>query len=145
MFYPAPYAAMLYEPEVADGETLDAQYAKGKWHLPSCGTLCRIYNFYLNSCNRVTYANGGRINVSYADENPESEAKTPLFANLLKRIRAVTQTNPFVFQTNSSYWSSTECSQNYAWYVGFGNGSVSNYNKYNSLVVRPVAVFRFTL
>ena len=145
MFYPAPYAAMLYQPEVAEGEVLDSQYAKGNWHLPACGSLCRIYNFYLNSCNRVTYANGGRINVSYADENPESEAKTPLFANLLKRIRAVTQTNPFTFQTNSLYWSSTESGQNTAWLVNFSNGYVSNYYKYNSPVVRPVAVFRFTL
>jgi len=137
---------MLYEPDVAEGETLDAQYVKGKWHLPSCGTLCRIYNFYLNSCNRVTYANGGRINVSYANENPESEANTPLFANLLKRIRAVTQTNPFVFQTNSIYWSSTEYNEHTTWLVNFDNGIVSiNYKYYSYLVVRPVAVFRFTL
>ena len=36
-------------------------------------------------------------------------------------------------------WSSTEYGQNYAWNVNFNNGNVTNYNKYNSFVVRPVA------
>lgn len=146
MFFPAAFSAYLYQPEVAEGEELDSQYAKTNWHLPAEGSLCRIYNFFLNSCNRVTYANGGRISEEYADEAPESEALTPLFANLLKRIRDVTTTNPFTMPTNSSYWSSTELSTTGAWYVSFSSGLVTNYGKYNSnLVVRPVAVFRFHL
>jgi hypothetical protein len=84
--------------------------------------------------------------VDYANETPESEAVTPLFANLMKRIQAVTSTTPFLFPTNSIYWSSTEYSTNTAWYVHFGSGGVSNNGKYNTnVVVRPVAVFRFTL
>lgn len=146
MFFPAAFSAYLYQPEVAEGEELDAQYRKNNWHLPAEGSLCRIYNFFLNSCNRVTYANGGRISEEYADEAPESEALTPLFANLLKRIRRVTTTNPFTMPTNSYYWSSTECNTDNAWIVYFNNGNVSgNYKYYTYYVVRPVAVFRFHL
>ena len=146
MFFPAAFSAYLYQPEVAEGEELDAQYRKNNWHLPAEGSLCRIYNFFLNSCNRVTYANGGRISEEYADEAPESEALTPLFANLLKRIRRVTTTNPFTMPNNSYYWSSTEYSTTFAWGVYFGNGIVGgNYKYYTYLVVRPVAVFRYHL
>ena len=147
MLYPAAFSAYLYQPTVGDGEELHEQYRKNNWHLPAEGTLCRIYNFFLNSTNRVTYNNGGRISVDYANETPESEAVTPLFANLMKRIQAVTSTTPFLFPTNSGYWSSTEGSTSIAWFVNFGSGNVNFYNsKYNTnIVVRPVAVFRFTL
>ena len=43
------------------------------------------------------------------------------------------------------YWSSTESSQNYAWYVNFSNGGTYNLGKYNSHRVRAVAAFTFTL
>ena len=146
MLYPAAFSAYLYQPTVGDGEELHEQYRKNNWHLPAEGTLCRIYNFFLNSTNRVTYSNGGRISVDYANETPESEAVTPLFANLMKRIQAVTSTTPFLFPTNSYYWSSTENSTTVAWTVNFGSGLVNNTSKHNtSNVVRPVAVFRFTL
>ena len=146
MFFPAAFSAYLYQPSVADGEELDAQYARTNWHLPAEGTLTRIYNFYYNSCGRQTYENGGRVSVDYANEAPESEALTPLFANLMKRIRAVTSTNPFLFPTNSSYWSSTEYNTHIAWFVYFNSGTVSYNYKYNTgFVVRPVAVFRFHL
>ena len=49
-------------------------------------------------------------------------------------------------QEHSNYWSSTEYNTNNAWNVNFGSGNVNNNNKYNTNnVVRPVAVFRFTL
>ena len=64
----------------------------------------------------------------------------------MKRIQAVTSTTPFVFPTNSIYWSSTEYNPTNAWYVNFGSGYVTGNIKYNTNnVVRPVAVFRFTL
>ena len=145
MFYPAAFDAYLYQPSVAEGEELHEQYARTNWFLPAEGTLCRIYNFFYNSCGRITYDNGGRISVDYANDAPESEALTPLFANLLQRIRRVTSTNPFTMPTNSYYWSSAECLTIYAWLVGFGSGYVTYTYKYSSIVVRPVAVFRFTL
>ena len=43
---------------------------------------------------------------------------------------------------DSGCWSVTECSSNYAWSVGFGNGYVNISNgKYNGYSVRPVAAF----
>ena len=39
------------------------------------------------------------------------------------------------------YWSSTENSQGYAWYVNFSNGSTSNNYKYSSYRVRAVIDF----
>jgi len=43
---------------------------------------------------------------------------------------------------DSGYWSVTECSSNYAWYVNFGNGYVTgSYGKYYGHSVRPVAAF----
>ena len=43
------------------------------------------------------------------------------------------------------YWSSTESSQNYAWYVNFSSGYTYNTIKCNSGRVRAVAAFTFTL
>ena len=43
------------------------------------------------------------------------------------------------------YWSSTEGSQTYAWYVSFSSGYTISYNKYNSNRVRAVAAFSFKL
>ncbi len=50
-------------------------------------------------------------------------------------------------QEHSNYWSSTEYNTNNAWNVNFGSGNVNIYTgKYGTnSVVRPVAVFRFTL
>lgn len=39
------------------------------------------------------------------------------------------------------HWSSTEYSQNYAWYVLFSDGYTSNVSKYGSNAVRAVAAF----
>ena len=92
------------------------------------------------------YDNGGRISVDYVNENPQSEALLPLFANLQKRISDVISTgNPFTMPSNSYYWSVTEYGSYSAWNVGFGSGGVSNYYKYSGYVVRPVAAFTFTL
>ena len=49
-------------------------------------------------------------------------------------------------QEHSNYWSSTEYNTTFAWGVNFGSGYVGSYTKYSTtFVVRPVAVFRFTL
>ena len=146
LYYPAAYACYLYEPATSEGDVIDEQYKKHRWMLPSEGLLARIYNFYYNSCGRVTYEDGGRISVDSANENPQSEALLPLFANLQKRINAVQNTStPFTMPTNSYYWSCTELSSSFAWLVYFYSGAVYNYHKYYSNVVRPVAAFTFEL
>jgi len=144
LYYPAIFACYLYQPNVEG--TLDAQYARNKWMLPACGLLSRIYNFFYNSCGHQTYENGGRCTVANANENPDSEALLPLFANLLKRIAdAGVSTTPFNIPTNSYYWSVTEHGSGYAWGVYFNSGFVFNYGKSGSLVVRPVAAFVYDI
>jgi len=147
LYYPAAFACHVYQPSV-DGQ-LNEQYARTKWMLPSEGLLCRIYAFFYNSCGRVTYANGGRCVASNANENPDSEALLPLFANLLKRIDdAGVTTTPFTIPSNSNYWSVTEYSSINAWGVSFNDGGVSTYSisgKSNCNVVRPVAAFTYNL
>ena len=144
MYYPATFACYVYRPNVI-GE-LDEQYGRTKWMLPAEGLLCRIYNFFYNSCGRVTYASGGRCTAANANENPDSEALLPLFANLLKRIAdAGAPGTPFTIPTNSAYWSVTEYYSSGAWYVLFNDGSVYGTSKYYSNVVRPVAAFTYNL
>lgn len=147
LYYPAIYACYLYEPTVQAGETLHDAYKKKNWFAPASGQLARIYNFFLNSCGRVTYENGGRITVENANDNPQSEALTPLFANLLKRItdKVSAANSPFTMPSNSSYWSATEYTSTYAWNVNFGSGYVSYYYKYYGTVARAVAAFTFNL
>ena len=148
LFYPAIYACHLYEPTVEEGEDIDEQFECGHWMLPATGLLARIYNFFYNSCNKVTLSAGGSCKAEYANENPESEAQLPLFANILARIALVQSAgSPFAMPTNSNYWSVTEYGSNGAWGVNFGNGSVTYYGgyKYNGHSVRPVAAFTFNL
>lgn len=144
LYYPAIFACYVYQPTVEG--TLNAQYARNKWMLPTCGLLTRIYNFFYNSCNRVTYDNGGRCVAANANETPDSEALLPLFANILKRVAdAGVTTTPFNIPTNSNYWSVTETNSSNAWYVHFSYGNVGYYTKSYSFVVRPVAAFIYDI
>ena len=114
--------------------------------LPATGLLARIYNFFYNSCDKKTLEKGGSCKAEYANENPESEAQLPLFANILARIALVQSAgSPFAMPTNSYYWSVTELSQLNAWSVNFGSGYVRYYGKYYGHSVRPVAAFTFNL
>ncbi|MBR5043036.1 MAG: DUF1566 domain-containing protein [Bacteroidales bacterium] len=55
------------------------------------------------------------------------------------QIQALLKDNGGVPLQEDYYWSSTECSSNYAWYVVFNSGIVGTYYKYYSSVARPVA------
>jgi hypothetical protein len=144
LYYPAAFACHVYQPSVEG--TLHTQYRRNKWLLPTEGLLCRIYNFFYNSCGRVTYENGGRCTVANANETPDSEALLPLFANILKRVAdAGVSTTPFNIPTNSYYLSVTEYSSFSAWVLLFFNGFVGYNTKFFSFVVRPVAAFTYNI
>ena len=131
----------LYEPNVKNG-CVD-WYAKGKWMLPTCGILARMHAYTLMSCGGITMANGGKILADYANDNPPTVARTPLFANIMKKTQG--KVVPFVYPSNASYWSATELHSNFAWYVRFGNGNLVTSIKYYSTVVRPVTAFTYTV
>ena len=132
----------LYEPNVKNGFV--DWYAKGKWMLPTCGILARIYAYTLMSCGGITMANGGKISADYANDNPPTVARTPLFANIMKKTQGKVVT--FAYPVNASYWSATEYYSGTAWFVLFGSGYIGTYgSKYNSYVVRPVAAFTYTV
>ncbi len=144
LYFPASFTCYVYQPKV-DG-VLDDQYKATKWMLPASGLLCRIYNFFYQSCGKETYANGGRVTADKYNFNPDSEAMLPLFANILKRIAdSGASGTPFTIPTNSYYWSVTEYYSSTAWNVYFNDGNVSIYYKCTSLVVRPVAAFTYNL
>lgn len=139
-YYPAAYLCRMYEPKA---DTVHEQYRSGNWYLPANGELARIYNFH-------NVSRGFKINtvpsVDYANEHPTNEARLPLFANLLKRVKDVNPgANPFGLHPSTYYWSSTENSTLYSWYVYFGNGNTGAYNKYSRNRVRAVAAFTFKL
>ena len=131
----------LYEPNAKND--LADWYAKGKWMLPTCGILARIYAYTLMSCGGITMANGGKISADYANDNPPTVARAPLFANIMKKTQGKVVT--FAYPGNAGYWSATEVNSGNAWYVYFGNGNLYNVNKYGSSVVRPVTAFTYTV
>ena len=126
-YYPAAYGCHLYEPSVKG--TLADQYKNGKWYCPACGELGRLYNF-----KRLGLA------VNNANDNPASEAVTPIFANANKKAGGTI----FSFVSNW-YWSVSEISANYSWYVGFSDGLVNGNGKCSSHYVRPCSAFTFHL
>ena len=42
LVYPYFYSAYLYQPTCKTDETIDEQYSKGNWYMPSVGELSRI-------------------------------------------------------------------------------------------------------
>lgn len=116
-YYPAVSKCYAYQPAVAANEVLADKFKVHNWYLPSIGELCRLYWH-------------SKKGPSYDDD----------------RIGAIFQRaiNEGVFSDFSAsyYWSSSESSQSYSWYVYFGNGYFYNYlTKYSSNVVRAVAAF----
>ena len=128
-YYPAAYGCHLYEPSVKG--TLSDRYKAGNWYCPAYGELGRLYNF-----KRLGLA------ITNANENPLSEAVTPIFANANKRAGGT----EFSFQ-DLFYWSASEIEPGRSWLMGFLDGSIrTDFDKkcvdYN---VRPCTAFTFTL
>ncbi len=139
-YYPAAYMCRLYEPKA---EIVHEQYKKGNWYLPANGENARMYNFHNVSRGFKTNT---APSMDYANEHPSNEARTPIYANLLRRVANVNVgAKPFVMHSSTWYWSSTEYNSNGAWYVSFSSGYTGTYNKYYSSRVRPVAAFTFKL
>ena len=88
-------------------------------------------------------ANGGKISADYANDNPPTVARTPLFANIMKKTQG--KVVPFVYPSNAGYWSATEGNSSGAWCVHFGNGNLNNFTKNSSYGVRPVTAFTYTV
>lgn len=126
-YYPAAYGCHLYEPSVKG--VLADNYKAGNWYMPACGELGRLYNF-----KRLGLA------ITNANENPLSEAVTPIFANANKRAGGAV----FSF-VNNWYWSTSESNANYGWHVNFDDGFVDDNSKFFSGYVRPCTAFTFTL
>lgn len=143
LYYPAAYGCHLYEPSVSGTSTLNEQYKKGNWYLPSEGELARVYNFFGNSRG---WQKNTAASIDYANERPESEAVTPLFANLLKRAKDKSAVCPVAMMSQTAvYWASTEYSRYIAWYVYSNDGYTYGYNKYHSFTVRAAVAFTFSL
>lgn len=143
LYYPAAYGCYLYEPSVSGTATLNEQYKKGNWYLPSEGELARVYNFSGNSCG---WKNKTAASIDYANEQAESEATTPVFANLLKRAKDKSAVCPVAMMSQSMYYlTSTENSRYSAWRIGFNNGLTYGDSKYLSLIVRAAVAFTFNI
>ena len=155
--FPATYACHVYRPSGMESVTLNEQYERGKWMLPSEGLLARIFNFYYNSVGTgrprttegstisTSYTGGSGVNPSLADDiSGLKEALLPLFSIVSKRLQG--SGISFTMPSASYYWSSSEYSQYNAWYVYFYSGYV-NYNlKCNTNNrARGVAAFTFNL
>ena len=144
LMFPAFRLANVWSPADISGngvteDSLDAQYKRGKWMLPSNGLLARIFNFLWNSSAiDGTRANSADVRRANANENVANEAQLPLYSNLLERSDGRRTCSMSV---GSYHWSSTEGYRNYGRYVYFNNGGTYSYGKYNSSVVRPVAAF----
>ena len=138
--FPVIRACNVWSPEDVNPQaTVDEQFARGKWMVPSSGLLARAYNFVGNS--RVTYNSAGSPVAEKAEVNAgdaATEAAKPIFANAIVRGRTIPVSVNY-------HWSSTEYSRNYARLVSFSSGTTNyNYTKsYVGNVVRPVAAFKF--
>ncbi|MFW5502897.1 MAG: hypothetical protein ACOCO5_06450, partial [Segatella copri] len=143
VYYPAAYGCYLYEPSISGTATLNDQYKKGNWYLPSEGELARVYNFFGNSKG---WNNGTDASIDYANEQPESEATTPIFANLLKRAKDKSAACPVAMMSQSAYyWASTEYHRYGAWIVLSRDGDTNGTGKCYILVVRAAVAFTFSL
>ena len=116
-FFPAASAAYAFEPtSLRIGETLNSLFKAHNWFLPSSAMLARMYWYHTQ---------GYTVSQQY----PEA-----IFAR-------ANEAGKFTAFTASVYWSSTEYSHDYSWYVNFSSGSFGTYGKCYSLYVRPIVAF----
>ena len=124
-------------------EDLDEQYRRGKWMLPSCGLLARVFNFLYNS--REMSGRGPTINKSNEAQGVTitQEAALPIFANILYRSNS---RRNFGLNYSNAYFSTTERSSGDVdcvdFYSGNLNSTTTTEKRGNDSVV-PVAAYTF--
>lgn len=62
-----------------------------------------------------------------------------IWSHFLEVNRILAQIGGTALNSRQRYWSSTEGSDTYSWFMSFGNGYFNNLNKMNELIVRPVS------
>ena len=115
-YYPAASKCYAYQPTVKAGEELANKFKSHNWYIPSVGELMRMYWH-------------ARQGVNYDDDKIGAIFQKAIDAGILKDF------------SNSWYWSSSEYSQGYSWYVYFSNGYFNGNGKVSSGMVRAVAAF----
>ena len=90
LLFPYFYSMYLYEPTVKNGETLDEQYARGKWYAPSVSELNRVlyYRGYSAMGNSFLASNSVRGNIDKSLKTVSSKGilGIPLFSIALSKM-----------------------------------------------------------
>lgn len=114
-YYPAASMCHAFQPSVRSDMALADRFKAGNWFLPAAGDLCRCYWYW-------------------KERNVEDSEYAAVFQKWV-------ELGLFTAFSNNYYWSSTEYSQNYAWFVNLGNGNTLSNGKYCSYALRAVAAF----
>lgn len=117
LLYPVASACYAYEPKVGKGEVLSSKFTKHHWWLATEGQMARI-------CWYTKYGTLAK------EENRGSNI-----------FESAENNGILTFRTTSTHWSSTGNDSSYSWYVNFGNGFTSYFNKSYSFVARAVSAF----
>lgn len=64
-----------------------------------------------------------------------------IWSHLLEVNRILAQIGGTALNRSQWYWSSTETSDTYAWYLGFTDGTFGSHHRTNEFSIRPVSAF----
>lgn len=82
LLYPYFYSMHVYEPQIKEGETLNAAYQKGKWYAPSVAEFSRIIYYRGYSVSGSNFNTGDIIRqpISTSVSNGGGVLTTPIFS-----------------------------------------------------------------
>lgn len=115
-YYPVASLCNAYEPGVKAGETLADCFKQGKWFAPASGDLMRMYWLH-------------HLGYTYNEDGEKAPLQNAFAAGVLTAF------------SSAGYWSSTEYSEYYAWFVNFAIGNTWNNSKFYGIALRAVAAF----
>ena len=125
--YPTAWGCALYEPTGLKGALSDT-YKIGQWYLPACGEQTRICNFLRQGATAAS-----------ANFAPDSEAKTPIFANAASKSGLTIITTQDRWDTSTESYTSTRV-------ILYGTTSITIYdNKSFTYPSRPCCQVTFNL